>query len=105
MLSHYQLNHISPPLGLGSSGFVLPATRKTDHLDVAIKFIFKDRIPASDGWKKDRGLGKLVPTEVFILRRVSQQKSQKSWDDGGHPGIVKFLDVFEDGTVSLFLHV
>jgi serine/threonine protein kinase len=88
LTSNYTLQH---PLGEGASGFVLFGTRKTDQADVAIKFLFKDRVPAGSGWKKDRGLGKLVPTEVFVLRRLT------------HENIVKFYDVFEDATVCIYM--
>ncbi|KAJ3408583.1 hypothetical protein HDV05_004935, partial [Chytridiales sp. JEL 0842] len=72
-------------LGQGASSFVLSAIRNSDSSEAAVKFIYKDRIPGS-GWKKDRGIGKLVPIEVFILRRLQ------------HRNVVRFLDVFEDAT-------
>ena len=82
------------PLGEGGTAFVLSGIRILDRLSVAVKFIFKDKIPAN-GWKRDRGLGKIVPIEVFILRRLN------------HKNIVKFYDVFEDSTVkySLFTSI
>jgi serine/threonine protein kinase len=83
-----QLYTLKEHLGEGASGIVFSGTRLSDQLEVAVKFIFKDRIPPGSGWKKDRGLGKLVPVEVFVLRRLS------------HKNIVKFFDVYEDATVS-----
>ncbi|KAJ3200691.1 hypothetical protein HDU67_001870, partial [Dinochytrium kinnereticum] len=72
-------------LGRGATGFVASALRRVDGVETAVKFILKDRIPPS-GWKRDRGLGCVVPVEVFTLRRLE------------HPNIVRFLEVFEDAT-------
>ncbi|KAI8852652.1 kinase-like domain-containing protein [Chytridium lagenaria] len=69
----------------GATGFVVTATRRADGLETAVKFILKDRIPPN-GWKRDRGLGGVVPVEVFMLRRLE------------HPNIVRFLELFEDAT-------
>ncbi|KAI9339159.1 kinase-like domain-containing protein [Zopfochytrium polystomum] len=75
----YQLKY---PLGVGGTSFVFCAARREDGLNVAVKFLFKDRIPP-DGWKRDRSIG-MVPIEAFILRKLN------------HPNIVKFYDIFED---------
>jgi hypothetical protein len=89
-LSSYTLHD---PLGVGATSFVLSATRFSNNLDVAVKFLFKDRIPA-EGWKRDRGLRKIVPVEVFVMRRCEGR------------GIVKFYELFEDNTVmSFFLNI
>ncbi|KAJ3417027.1 hypothetical protein HDV05_007509 [Chytridiales sp. JEL 0842] len=74
------------PLGMGASGFVLSGTRNSDGLEVAIKFMFKEWISPVTGWKKDRGIGRLVPVEVFVLRRLN------------HENVVRFIDVFEDNS-------
>ncbi|KAJ3118895.1 hypothetical protein HDU96_006546 [Phlyctochytrium bullatum] len=77
-------------LGRGASGFVASAVRREDGVETAVKFILKDRIPPA-GWKRDRGLGRMVPVEVFTLRRLE------------HPNIVRFLDLFEDATFFYFV--
>ncbi|KAJ3110330.1 hypothetical protein HDU96_006714 [Phlyctochytrium bullatum] len=74
--------YVGEPLGKGATAIVLAAVRIKDGLDVAIKMIFKDRIPPS-ALKRDRSLG-VIPIEAFILKRIS------------HKNIVRFLDVFED---------
>ncbi|KAJ3106166.1 hypothetical protein HDU97_006983 [Phlyctochytrium planicorne] len=76
-------------LGRGATAFVASALRK-DGVEVAVKFIYKDRIPV-DGWKRDRPLGCTVPIEIFTLRRLE------------HPNIVRFLEVFEDSTFFYFV--
>eukprot|EP00842_Homolaphlyctis_polyrhiza_P003060 jgi/Hompol1/3755/HPOL_006720-RA len=75
-------------LGHGATGFVLSAERIEDGLPVAVKFLYKTRIPVSS-WKRDRAIG-IVPLEVFLLKRIN------------HPNIIRFLDVFEDSKVGLY---
>ena len=57
---------------------------------MAVKFIFKNRVP-SHGWIRKRfpdGKGgfihEVIPTEVYTLQRIR------------HPGVVRFVDLFED---------
>jgi len=59
-------------LGYGSNGVVLGARRRSDNLDVAIKYIYKT--PSSR-----------ICEEVNILREVSP-----------HPAIIRYIDSFED---------
>jgi hypothetical protein len=59
-------------LGYGSNGVVLGAKRRSDGLDVAIKYIYKT--PTSR-----------ICEEVNILREVSP-----------HPSIIRYIDSFED---------
>jgi len=59
-------------LGYGSNGVVLGARRRSDNLDVAIKYIYKT--PSSK-----------ICEEVNILREVSP-----------HPSIIRYIDSFED---------
>ncbi|KAJ3052821.1 hypothetical protein HK097_005583, partial [Rhizophlyctis rosea] len=73
---------LTEELGAGATGFVCSARRKTDGVTVAVKFMYKDRIPVTS-WLRDRQLG-TVPLEVFILKRLN------------HPSIVKFLGYYED---------
>ncbi|KAI8829405.1 kinase-like domain-containing protein [Chytriomyces cf. hyalinus JEL632] len=88
LLSQYTLHH---PLGEGSTGFVVSGTRNLDRVQVAVKFMFKDRIPMGQGgWKRDYELNCVVPMEVFIMRRLE------------HENIVQFYDVFED---SVFVYI
>ncbi|KAJ3025258.1 UNVERIFIED_CONTAM: hypothetical protein HDU68_007328, partial [Siphonaria sp. JEL0065] len=69
-------------LGSGGFGFVTTAVRKLDAIEVAVKFILKEKVPAN-AWARDPVLG-IVPTEVYILKNVS------------HPNVIKYLDYFED---------
>ena len=69
-------------LGSGGFGFVVAAKRNLDGLPVAVKFIFKDKVPAH-GWVRDPKLG-VIPMEAFVLKVVD------------HPGVVKFIDLFDD---------
>ncbi|KAF9193291.1 hypothetical protein BGZ50_007551 [Haplosporangium sp. Z 11] len=69
-------------LGSGGFGFVVSAVRNSDQKEVAVKFIFREKVPVY-GWAKDPELG-VVPMEVYVLRNVS------------HPNIIGFLDVFQD---------
>ena len=59
-------------LGYGSNGVVLGARRRSDHLDVAIKYIYKT--PSSH-----------ICEEVNILKEISP-----------HPSIIRYIDSFED---------
>ena len=70
-------------IGQGSFGFVLKAQRIRDERPVAVKFILK-RLVNKAAWVFNSELG-LVPSEVHFLQTLS------------HPGIVQFLDCFDDG--------
>ncbi|KAF9896842.1 hypothetical protein BX616_006656 [Lobosporangium transversale] len=69
-------------LGSGGFGFVVSATRNSDKKEVAVKFIFLDKVPAH-GWAKDPELG-VVPMEIYALRNVS------------HPNIIGYLGSYQD---------
>ncbi|KAJ8324669.1 hypothetical protein QVD99_002689 [Batrachochytrium dendrobatidis] len=69
-------------LGHGATGFVMVAERIEDGEQVAVKFLYKNRIPVTS-WKRDRSIG-FIPLEAFLLRRIS------------HPNVIQFLDIFED---------
>ncbi|KAF9429762.1 hypothetical protein BGZ94_009594 [Podila epigama] len=69
-------------LGSGGFGFVVSATRKSDRKEVAVKFIFRDKVPVY-GWAKDPELG-VIPMEIYVLRNVH------------HPNIIGFLNVYQD---------
>ncbi|KAF9112518.1 hypothetical protein BGX27_003238 [Mortierella sp. AM989] len=69
-------------LGSGGFGFVVSASRNSDHKEVAVKFIFRDKVPIH-GWAKDPELG-VIPMEIYALRNVS------------HPNIIGFLGSYQD---------
>ncbi|KAK0555989.1 hypothetical protein OC844_005977 [Tilletia horrida] len=69
-------------LGSGGFGFVVSALRNSDSFPVAVKFIWKEKVP-SQGWVRDRDLG-VVPMEVFVLKTVR------------HPSIIRFIELFDD---------
>jgi serine/threonine protein kinase len=69
-------------LGSGGFGFVVGATRIADGLPVAVKFIWKDKVP-SHGWVRDDRFG-AIPMEAFVLRVIDS------------PFVVKFVDLFAD---------
>ncbi|KAF1383914.1 hypothetical protein PFLUV_G00136780 [Perca fluviatilis] len=72
------------PVGKGAFGFVWEAMRRSDGLEVIVKFIKKARI-VSECWVDDPMLGQ-VSQEIAILTRVQ------------HHNIVKVLEVFENGS-------
>lgn len=91
-------------LGTGGFGFVVKGVRVSDGVPVAIKFIIKDNMPeharvTSPLWNNGRTM---LPSEAAMLMRIN------------HPGIVGFVDLFEDKNFfylvrlpflgSLFLH-
>ncbi|KAI8995940.1 kinase-like domain-containing protein [Gaertneriomyces semiglobifer] len=69
-------------LGQGATAFVVWGRRIADNLPVAVKFMYKDRVPP-DAYARDRKLG-TVPLEVVLLRRMK------------HEHVVGFVDFFED---------
>ncbi|KAL1918926.1 uncharacterized protein VTP21DRAFT_2307 [Calcarisporiella thermophila] len=69
-------------LGSGGFGFVVSAVRNCDGAEVAVKFIFRNKVPAHS-WAADPVYG-LIPMEAFVLRQAR------------HKNIVGFLDLFQD---------
>ncbi|KAK3842654.1 MAG: kinase-like domain-containing protein [Linnemannia gamsii] len=69
-------------LGSGGFGFVVSATRNSDHKEVAVKFIFRDKVPVH-GWAKDPEMG-VIPMEIYVLRNVA------------HANIIGFMNVYQD---------
>jgi len=69
-------------LGSGGFGFVLLAKEISTQRKVAVKFIFKNKIPKS-AWVPDEKEG-FIPMECFIMKQVD------------HPNIVKYLDSYSD---------
>lgn len=82
-------------LGSGGFGFVVSARRLLDGKVVAVKFIFRNKVP-NHGWVNSRHWGaapgliqredgvRIVPMEAYVLRNVR------------HDGVVAFVDLFED---------
>ncbi|KAG9071689.1 hypothetical protein KI688_005902 [Linnemannia hyalina] len=69
-------------LGYGGSSIVVSATRNSDQKEVAVKFIFREKVTVH-GWVKDPELG-VIPVEIYILRNVA------------HANIIGFLNVYQD---------
>jgi serine/threonine protein kinase len=69
-------------LGSGGFGFVVSATRRSDGREVAVKFIFRDKVPMH-GWAKDPEMG-LIPMEIHVLRHVQ------------HVNIIGYLNAYQD---------
>ena len=78
-------------LGSGGYGFVMAARHRLDNVEVAVKFITKDRIPAH-AWSFDDA-GNEVPLEAKLLAMVS------------HHGIVKFFDLYDDDVYFYLVRV
>lgn len=73
---------IGEELGSGGYGFVVSAREKATGIERAVKFIFKNKIPAHS-WVKDRELG-VIPMEIYILKNVS------------HPSVISYIDSYQD---------
>lgn len=67
-------------------GFVMSAMRVSDSREVAVKFIYRAKIP-SHSWIRDRAHG-MLPMELYILLRVAA--------GGGHRSIIGFHEYFQD---------
>ncbi|KAK9492152.1 kinase-like domain-containing protein [Lipomyces doorenjongii] len=72
-------------LGSGGFGFVMSATRYSDSQEVAVKFIYRKKIPRHS-WVQDPVHGPL-PTELYILLRTTQSP---------HPNIIRLIEYFSD---------
>lgn len=86
---------IRDELGSGGFGFVCSAWSKVENVEVAVKFIYKNKLhqrAVVKDWRRqsrDRGGAagyRLIPMEAAILQFVQ------------HPGIVDFKGLFEDST-------
>ncbi|ORX78007.1 kinase-like protein [Anaeromyces robustus] len=69
-------------MGRGGFGLVFVAERISDGVEVAVKFIIKEKVPVS-AWTKDPDLG-IIPRECYILKHIN------------HPCIIKYLDCYSD---------
>lgn len=88
-LSHYKFHptfltkySIGEELGSGGYGFVVSARERTSGIERAVKFIFKNKIPAHS-WVKDSELGP-IPMEIYILKNVS------------HTSVIQYIDSYQD---------
>jgi len=73
---------VKEEMGRGGFGLVFVAERISDGLEVAVKFIIKEKVPVS-AWVKDPELG-IIPRECYLLKHVN------------HPCIIKYLDCYSD---------
>ncbi|KAI9218889.1 kinase-like domain-containing protein, partial [Blastocladiella britannica] len=89
MLERYRLlpafeekYQVGDELGSGGFGFVVTATRRSDGAEVAVKFIFKEKVVVQ-ALTNDPDFG-VVPMEVHVIKKLH------------HPNIIGFLDFFTD---------
>jgi len=73
---------VKEEMGRGGFGLVFVAERISDGVEVAVKFIIKEKVPVS-AWIKDPDLG-IIPRECYILKHIN------------HPSIIKYLDCYSD---------
>jgi hypothetical protein len=78
-VQHY---HLGDELGSGGYGFVMTAIDLRENVEVAVKFIIKEKVP-EQAWIEDEVYGR-IPIEVLVLHLVD------------HENIVKCLEFFED---------
>lgn len=69
-------------LGSGGYGFVMTAVDRQENVEVAVKFIIKEKVP-EQAWMKDEVYGR-IPMEVLVLHVIE------------HENIIKCLEFFED---------
>ncbi|KAJ3085027.1 hypothetical protein HK102_000389 [Quaeritorhiza haematococci] len=69
-------------LGSGGFGFVCRATRRCDYRDVAVKFVYRNKVP-NVGWARDPEFG-IVPMEIYFIHQLQ------------HDNIIRFIDYYED---------
>ena len=69
-------------LGSGGYGFVMTAIDRRENVEVAVKFIVKEKVP-EQAWVENDTYGR-IPIEVLVLHLIE------------HENIVKCLEFFED---------
>jgi hypothetical protein len=74
--------HLCDELGSGGYGFVMTAVDRQENVEVAVKFIIKEKVP-EQAWMEDEVYGR-IPIEVLVLHLVE------------HENIIKCLEFFED---------
>ena len=74
--------YLGDELGSGGYGFVMTAVDRRENVEVAVKFIIKEKVP-EQAWIEDEVYGR-IPIEVLVLHLVE------------HDNIVKCLEFFED---------
>jgi serine/threonine protein kinase len=68
-------------LGSGGFGFVLSARSRETGMEVAVKFIFREKVPYHAWVRTEQGV---LPMEIYVLKHVN------------HPSIIGFLDNYQD---------
>lgn len=74
--------YLGDELGSGGYGFVMTAVDRRKNVEVAVKFIIKEKVP-EQAWTEDEVYGR-IPIEILVLHLVE------------HDNIVKCLEFFED---------
>ncbi|ORZ12405.1 kinase-like domain-containing protein [Absidia repens] len=69
-------------LGSGGFGFVLSAMHRASGIEVAVKFILREKVP-SHAWVQTEQ-GQVLPMEIYVLKTTQ------------HPSIIGYLDDYQD---------
>ncbi|KAI9256715.1 kinase-like domain-containing protein [Sporodiniella umbellata] len=80
---------IEQALGSGGYGCVVSAREKKSGVERAVKFIYREMIPANQ-WVEDAVLG-LMPMEVYILKHIQ------------HNNIIGYVDFYQDERFCYFV--
>ncbi|KAJ3043977.1 hypothetical protein HDV00_003504 [Rhizophlyctis rosea] len=83
---------VKDELGVGGSGHIFSAVRRSDGKEFAVKLIPSNRIP-TNRWiaDDDKYGGNLIPTEVYIMAKLH------------HPSLIQFIDYFPGNGVHLIV--
>ncbi|KAI9481225.1 MAG: kinase-like domain-containing protein [Benjaminiella poitrasii] len=76
---------IGEELGSGGYGFVVSARERKTGIERAVKFIFRNKIPAHS-WVRDRELNQMIPMEIYVLKNIR------------HPNVIGYVDFYQDPT-------
>ncbi|KAJ3057416.1 hypothetical protein HK097_007595 [Rhizophlyctis rosea] len=76
-------------IGDGAFGFVLTATRLSDGVEVAVKFVIKDRI-TQNAWI-NTGTFQQIPFEIHLLSQLQ------------HPNIIRYIEHIDEGDYVLLI--
>ncbi|ORZ20568.1 kinase-like domain-containing protein [Absidia repens] len=72
---------VGEELGSGGFGFVVSAKNRSTGMEVAVKFIFREKVPYHAWVRTDQGV---LPMEIYVLKNVN------------HPNIIRYLDDYQD---------
>ncbi|KAK4509438.1 Tubulin beta chain (Beta tubulin) [Mucor velutinosus] len=85
LVNGYQLNQqvvrlyqLQDQIGSGGYGFVMSAIHRETQKSVAVKFIYKHKLPAQFNGPDD------IPSEVSILKQIK------------HPTVIEYIDSYQD---------